>query len=256
LRVGGGGGMPTWMKFLSLGAGLVFLASFSMLVMYPGMVGGAKWTPPPKTALSSDFDGEPLLVGSFNLVNQNGDDVNELLLYKHVTIAAFVFSNCPLACPTITTQMKMLQESLSDTQVRFTAFSIDPGNDSPSVLKAWGERLKVNWETWSFVTERHPLPAGGPAQTVRQIYSENLKAHLATDPKERIAVKSAADPSATMDNIVHPFELYLLGPKGEVLAKYAANRQEDIDALRVRAREADALLRGIRGGDAGKPSGK
>lgn len=237
--------MPKWLKLVGVVGGVFFLLSAGALVSRL-MTPSHPYEGPPmvRTALTPDYEGDLFTVGEFDLVDQNNEPANILRLYKKVTIASFVFSNCPLACPTIVTQLSLLQKDLGDTSVQFALFSIDPKHDTPAALKAWGDKLGVNWQNWAFFTEPGPKPDGTMRQEGRRILTEHLMGHFEERSKDKIELK---DGSGTMDNIIHPFEIFLLGPKGELIARYKANRQEDIDALRVRAREADKLIRTRRG---------
>ncbi len=235
-------GMPSWMKTTAVIAAAVFLLSVAALLNYPATQ--PKDPPVKRTALSPDYEGELFQLSPFQLVDQDGNAFTEAIFSKRVTIASWVFSNCPLACPTIVTQMTNLQRDLADTNVQFIGFGLDPVHDSPAVMKRWGDKIGVNWSNWKFLTEPHPLEGGQPAHTARALLMNDFKLHLEEKGDDKITLSDGS----TMDNIIHPFEIYLIGPKGQMIARYSAKRQEEIDSLRVRAREADGLIRGMVGG--------
>ncbi len=231
--------IPPWMKALAGVAAVFLVLSAYALINYPTRSFPAD-KPAPPTALTPDYAGDVFQISPFQLVDQDGDTVSEAVFYKRVTIAAWVFSNCPLACPTIMAQMVNLQRDLADTSVQFVAMGLDPAHDSPSVMKQWGQKLGVDWSRWKFITEPHPLPDTGPALTARQLLVNDMKVHVEEKGNDPITL---ADGS-TMDNIIHPFEVYLLGPKGQLIARFSVRRQEEVDALRQRARAAAAELDG------------
>ncbi|MBX9737161.1 MAG: SCO family protein [Phycisphaerales bacterium] len=235
-------GIPSWMKTMAVVAAAVFALSVIALMQYPARQ--PQDPPVQRTALTPDYPGDVFQLSPFQLVDQDGNIANESIFSRRVTIASWVFSNCPLACPTIVTQMTNLQRDLADTNVQFIGFGLDPANDSPVVMKQWGDKIGVKWSNWKFLTEPHPLEGGQPAHTARALLMNDFKLHLEEKSDDKITLSDGS----TMDNIIHPFEIYLLGPKGQMIAKFSAKRQEEIDRLRVRAREADAFLRGRAGG--------
>ncbi len=230
-------GTPKWMKALVIVGAVFLVLSGYALVNYPAQPADK---PAPRTPLSPDYPGDLIQISPFRLVDQEGEGVTESIFSKRVTITSWVFSNCPLACPTIIAQMINLQRDLADTNVQFVAMGLDPEHDSPSIMKQWGQKVGVDWRTWKFVTEPHPLENGAPALIARQLLVNDFKVHVDEAGDDPITL---ADGS-TMSNIIHPFEIYLVGPKGQLIARYSARRQEEIDALRTRARDAATELKG------------
>jgi len=78
-----------------------------------------------------------------------------------IIVANFFFTHCPTICPTLTTHMKWLQESLKKSEkvgdrtadyVQFLSFSIDPERDSVPELKKWADRFQINPVNWWLLT--------------------------------------------------------------------------------------------------------
>lgn len=93
--------------------------------------------------------------------NQLGNQVSLDQLRGRIIIADFFFTRCPSICPTLTRNMKSLQESLKlkdvtrridTTFVQFLSFSVDPERDSASVLKKYADRYGVNHDVWWLLT--------------------------------------------------------------------------------------------------------
>jgi copper(I)-binding protein len=60
----------------------------------------------------------------------------------------FIYTHCPDTCPLETAQLVQVQKILGDRlgkDVFFYSISIDPKNDTPSVLKEYRERFKARW---------------------------------------------------------------------------------------------------------------
>jgi protein SCO1/2 len=108
-------------------------------------------------------------VANIELVNQLGDSVNLDQLKGKIIVADFFFTRCPSICPTLTRNMKKLQDALKlkddmkriDTSfVHFLSFSVDPERDDVSALKRYADRYGVNHDIWWMLT--------GPKQAIYQ----------------------------------------------------------------------------------------
>jgi protein SCO1/2 len=80
---------------------------------------------------------------------------------NRIIVADFFFTHCPTICPTLTANMKRLQQSITNAQrvgdkspnfVQFLSFSIDPERDSVHQLKAWADRFQVDPANWWLLT--------------------------------------------------------------------------------------------------------
>ncbi len=104
-------------------------------------------------------------IPEISLVNQLGQRVGWKDMMKDtvgkIIVADFFFTHCPTICPTLTRNMKWLQESVKKSQkvgdrtadyVQFLSFSIDPERDSVPRLKQWADRFQVNPANWWLLT--------------------------------------------------------------------------------------------------------
>lgn len=109
--------------------------------------------------------GLPLLgtVPAFSLMASSGAAVSQAELAGRVWIADFIFTHCPGICPVLSGQMAKVQHALQrdgGPDVQLISFSVDPANDTPSALRAYGERFGADPSRWLFVTgERAALHA-------------------------------------------------------------------------------------------------
>lgn len=81
---------------------------------------------------------------------------------QKVVVIAFFFTQCQDSCPTIAYTLVHLQAALGDRlgrDVSLVSVSIDPKNDTPSALAAWGKHYGVK-PGWTLVT-------GSPAEINR-----------------------------------------------------------------------------------------
>lgn len=100
-------------------------------------------------------------LADFSLVNQEGKKVSWDSLRGKIIIADFFFTHCPSICPAMTMNMKRMAESIrngervgdmTNQQVHFLSFSIDPERDSVERLKYWADRFQINPENWWLLT--------------------------------------------------------------------------------------------------------
>lgn len=94
---------------------------------------------------------------SWSLVNQEGQSFGSTNLRGKVALVTFVYTNCPTVCPTLTRQMKQLQDELKKKgvygqRVVFVSMSVDPERDTPARLKEYGTLQGVDFAGWTWVT--------------------------------------------------------------------------------------------------------
>ena len=81
--------------------------------------------------------GQPAVGGPFQLVNQDGQAVDQTLLDGKWSLVFFGFTYCPDFCPTTLTSLEATRRQLGaagdDLQIVFV--SIDPERDTPGALK-------------------------------------------------------------------------------------------------------------------------
>lgn len=172
---------------------------------------------------------------AFELVNQSGRAVRSAELAGKVVLVNFIYTNCPDVCPTLTVQMRKVQERLREARllgdpVILISISVDPERDDPAVLRDYAARYKADTTTWSFLT-------GSTAQ-VRQVVVDGFK--LGYEP----AGAGGAHGSGHDANlIVHSDRFVLVDKAGQIRAYY---RGEELDPAKI---AADARsLAGANGG--------
>lgn len=94
----------------------------------------------------TSFEGEKHSIGAFSLLNQNGEKFTEDSIRGKVTVANFFFTSCPSICPTMTENLKAVQDKFS-SDVQLISFSVTPEIDSVEKLKEYhsGRGLNSNW---------------------------------------------------------------------------------------------------------------
>jgi len=87
------------------------------------------------------------------LIDQDSQAFQLSKLGNKVVVADFFFTSCPSICPRVKKQMLRLYDKYkTDDRVMFVSYSIDPRNDSTTVLKKYAANLGVNTVNWKFIT--------------------------------------------------------------------------------------------------------
>jgi protein SCO1/2 len=93
-------------------------------------------------------------VPALQLVDERGAPFTEASLRGHVSVVDFVFTRCTSSCPRLTARMAELQSRLAGpaSDVKLVSFTVDPENDTPSVLSRYAAAVHADLDRWSFVT--------------------------------------------------------------------------------------------------------
>lgn len=112
-------------------------------------------------------------VRNFTLTNQLGKQVSLSDLDGKIIVADFFFTSCPIVCPTLTRNMKRLQDAFSktDTIIQFLSFSVDPKRDSAAQLKKYADKFGINHDNWWLLT--------GDKEEIYDIAKKEFKANIA-----------------------------------------------------------------------------
>lgn len=171
---------------------------------------------------------ETFAIPKFSLVNQDGEPVDESIFEDEITVVSFVFTNCQLACPAITANMKRVFSELEDTSVRFLSISVDPEHDTPEVLRDYAERMAIDTSRWTFLT--------GEDGAATRVVEESMQFDISPDPDDANII--TLEDGSTMRNIRHPIKLFLVGPDRQILDLCAPTVDADRKRFSALAREA------------------
>ena len=111
-------------------------------------------------------------VPPFELVAQTGQPFSSQALAGKIWVADFIYTTCPGPCPRMTSQMRELQDAVAQdpdarASVRFVSFTIDPRNDTPTVLAAYAKTHGASPQMWYFLT--------GPVATLQTLDRDAFK---------------------------------------------------------------------------------
>lgn len=162
-------------------------------------------------------------VPDFRLLDQRGDTLRASDLRGRVWAASFVFTNCRGICPTITTRMAALRDSLAadgllGEEARLVSITTDPARDSVAALAAYADRFGGSPPSrWAFLT-------GSPPERMRQVIRDGFKL--------TVSVPDSADASGPAGyQVNHSPRVLLVDRRGRVRGTYNARMTGAFDSL-------------------------
>ena len=168
------------------------LLAIGLVVLMIG-VAVAAWMASPKPG-SQSAQGQALVGGDFELVNQDGKPVDQTLLNGKWSVVFFGFTYCPDICPTTLQSLDFAIDRLGpkakDLQVVFV--SVDPERDTPQLIKTY------------LANEAYPKDVIGLTGTPQQV-AVAAKAY-------RVFYEKSGEGPGYLVN--HSTAAYLMDPKG------------------------------------------
>jgi protein SCO1 len=101
-------------------------------------------------------------VPQFDLISQDGQPFHSQALAGKVWVADFIYTTCPGPCPRMTSEMREVQDTVSQTpaiasNIRLVSFTVDPAQDTPPVLAAYAKLHGASPAMWYFLTGPVPV---------------------------------------------------------------------------------------------------
>ncbi len=159
----------------------------------------------------------------FALVDDGGRAFGPERLAGKVSVVNFIFTSCPTVCPALTARMAWLQGRLDEPAVQLVSISVDPKNDTPEVLREYGERFGRDPARWTFVT--------GELGAVKRAVEEGF----------RVVMGGAASGASALD-IVHGEHFVLVDGERTIRGYYRPDEESlarlERDARRLAREEA------------------
>jgi protein SCO1/2 len=166
-------------------------------------------------------------VPPFRLTDQLGRTVTKKDLLGKVWVANFFFTHCAGDCSKTNATMAKLQHDLADyPDVLLVGFSVDPEDDTPSVLRQYGRQWDNDPARWLMLT--------GPE---KEMYELIQKGFLQAVEKNKDARPGF--------EVTHTFSLVIVDAKGEIRGYVKDGRDSAVAAL-VEARVRELLPNELR----------
>ena len=165
---------------------------------------------------------DPIVFGdipSFELLSQTGATVTRDDLLGKPYVASAMFTSCVGPCPRIARQMAELQDALAGTDALLVSISVDPGYDSPAVLRDYAQSLGADPEHWLFLTTE------GDEARIYELLRDGFK----------LAVERAPEGSLGQP-VTHGTKLVAVDARGRIRGWYESDDPDEIARLRRRMR--------------------
>ena len=165
----------------------------------------------------------------FEFTNQDGEKVTRDDLLGSVYIADFFFVNCPTICPKMATNMGYVQNKFENIKdLRFISITVNPEEDSVTVLKNYAEKVHANTDTWDFLTGKK-----------EEIYDVALNGFFVSAQKDEVAP----------GGFLHSQYFILIDKKGRIRGLFDGTihkvvKQELTDAIDILLKEEHLTLKG------------
>ncbi len=105
----------------------------------------------------------------FALQDASGKPVGLPDLRGKVVVLHFIYAGCPDVCPLHADRIAEIQSMVNLTpmkeQVQFVTITTDPKNDTPEVLRTYGEQHRLDRANWDFLT----IGTGQPEDVTRKL---------------------------------------------------------------------------------------
>ena len=162
---------------------------------------------------------------NFELVNQDSATVNFPSDYDgKYLVVAFIYTHCPDICRVTTANMKNAYKQLDDTSdVQFVEITFDPKRDTPSVLKNYMQKYKLDENKFSMLT--------GDSASVDTLLS-------AMDVDTKISFRQTNDDGNKEYFMNHTDRIAVMDPQGRVRFEYPGSKVpvehivEDLNKIR------------------------
>ncbi|OIV41853.1 SCO family protein [Flavobacterium johnsoniae] len=106
--------------------------------------------------LKNSKDAKLLTIGpapKFELTNQDNVKISNETYKGKVYVLEFFFTTCPSICPKMNMSMLEIEKTFfGNPNFGIVSITIDPGHDTPQVLKDHAKLLGVKSSTWNFLT--------------------------------------------------------------------------------------------------------
>lgn len=158
---------------------------------------------------------DPQGIEEFTLTNCDGRTITNADLLGKPWACCFVFTKCLGPCPTVTRQIKMLQDRLKQFDVRFVTFTVDPARDTPESLLSYAKMNGADLSRWFF------------------LHGEQAAIYGLIHRSFKMPVQEVTGPNRQEGfEIIHSTNVMLVDAQGVVRGKFNAAKDEEMSTLR------------------------
>ncbi|MFT5337675.1 MAG: protein SCO1/2 [Sphingobacteriales bacterium] len=147
---------------------------------------------------------------AYQLINQNGDSVNESTYAGKIKVVDFFFTTCRSICPKMSAQLQRVQKVIKDPKVQLISHTVTPEIDSVAVLKNYADLYSSNSDTWHFLTGDKEI-----------IYNLARKRYFAV----------VDEPSPEGPDFIHTENIILVDEQDQIRGFYDGTSHQETDRL-------------------------
>lgn len=149
-------------------------------------------------------------IPDFTLINQDGDTVRGRDFKGQIYIVDFFFTRCPDICPVMSNEISRVQEEMkNDKQFRILSVTVDPKNDTLSVLKKYAQEYRAIKGKWDFTT--------GVPDSIYNLAQKHFK----------LTAMNGGSPGS----INHSDKIVLVDKDGWIRGYYSGTNPKDVERL-------------------------
>ena len=151
-------------------------------------------------------------VPNYSFINQDKNIIDSSFYGGKIQIIDFKFTKCESICPIMTSNMvDVYSLFLDNPDLVFVSFTVDPKNDTPSVLKDYQEEYKIRNKNWSFLT--------GEAESIYKLARQGF--YISGYYDENV------------EDFVHSERVILVDKSRVIRGYYDATDKEQVERLKV-----------------------
>ena len=131
------------------------IAAFGLYVLYE-----RKFAHLPVYGMVENVNGKEKYhtIPDFELTNQDEKKISTDHWKDKIVVANFFFSHCPVICPKMTNNLRLVQDAFSEEsgKLLINSISIDPERDDPGRLRIYARKFAINTNNWQLLTGAKP----------------------------------------------------------------------------------------------------
>jgi protein SCO1/2/putative membrane protein len=159
---------------------------------------------------------DPTGIEDFSFTSSDGRTVTKADLLGRPWAICFVFTKCLGPCPTVTRQLRNLQDRLRDYDIRLVTLTVDPARDTPEVLADYARLNGADLSRWHFLT--------GDQAEIYGLIHRSFKMPVQEVPP-------GPDRKEGFE-VIHSTNVMLVDRDGVVRGKFNAAKDEEMATLR------------------------
>jgi protein SCO1/2 len=159
----------------------------------------------------------------FALTDQRAQPFGSADLENRVALVSFFFTSCQTTCPAIIEAQRKVSDNVAKSplasRVRMVSISVDPEYDTPAVLTAYAEKMRLDLGRWTLLT--------GARADIEALVVGGLRTAMGT--REEV--------SPGLIDIAHSMKLVLVDRNGIIRHYFSAQTANDLELAAAYALE-------------------